>query len=138
MSQIRTLIADDEGPARKYLASLLKNIDVVELVGEARNGQEAVDLINAGNIDLAILDLQMPEVNGMDVLKKLTPGIEPMVVFVTAYDEFAVQAFEVNAVDYLLKPVELARLNETLERVSGRLADENQNRLEKKKLKSAV
>jgi len=117
---LRVVIADDERPARRFLANLLKAIPETELVGEAANGREALALIEQTTPDLALLDLQMPELGGLDVARLVQADATPYIVFVTAFDEFAVQAFELNAVDYLLKPVERARLAATVDRVRGR------------------
>lgn len=121
MTKLRVVIADDERPARSMLASLLQGCDDVELVGEAQNGAEAVALIEELRPDLALLDLQMPEIDGMGVVRLIRKDRLPLVAFVTAYDEYAIQAFEVNAVDYLLKPVDRARLRQTIERAHDRL-----------------
>jgi two-component system, LytTR family, response regulator len=121
MTRLRVVIADDERPARSMLGSLLQGCDDVELVGEAQNGTEAVTLIEEQRPDLALLDLQMPEVDGMGVVRLIRKDRLPLVAFVTAYDEYAIQAFEVNAVDYLLKPVDRARLRQTIERAHDRL-----------------
>jgi two-component system, LytTR family, response regulator len=122
MSQkLRVIIADDERPARSFLAALLRSFEDVQLVGEAETGTEAVELIEQQSPDLALLDLQMPELDGLGVVRILRKNRMPLVAFVTAYDEYAVKAFEVNAVDYLLKPVEAARLRETLNRAQERL-----------------
>jgi two-component system LytT family response regulator len=115
------VIADDERPARSMLASLLQGCDDVEVVGEAQNGAEAIALIEEQRPDLALLDLQMPEIDGMGVVRLIRKDRLPLVAFVTAYDEYAIQAFEVNAVDYLLKPVDRARLRQTIERAHDRL-----------------
>ncbi|MEZ5285751.1 MAG: LytTR family DNA-binding domain-containing protein [Vicinamibacterales bacterium] len=120
---LRVLLADDERPARRYLANLLKTFPDVELVGEASNGREALDLIASAAPDLALLDLQMPEMGGLDTARLLDADAAPLVAFVTAYDEFAVEAFELNAVDYLLKPVERDRLAATLERARTRVSE---------------
>lgn len=117
---LRVVLADDERPARRFLVNLLKTFPDVEVVGEASNGREALDLIAETKPSLALLDLQMPELGGLDTARLLKAGAAPMVAFVTAYDEFAVQAFELNAVDYLLKPVERERLAATLERARER------------------
>ena len=122
MSQhLRIIIADDERPARSFLAALLRDFEDVQLVGEAETGTEAVELIEQQRPDLALLDLQMPELDGLGVMRMLRKNRMPLVAFVTAYDEYAVKAFELNAVDYLLKPVEAARLRETLNRAQERL-----------------
>lgn len=118
---LRVLIADDERPARRFLANLLAGVPDVELVAEAANGQEAVALIERIRPDLALLDMQMPELGGLDAARLVSAGATPAIAFVTAFDEFAVQAFELNAVDYLLKPVELERLKATVDRARVRL-----------------
>src|SRR5690606_34855415 len=110
------LLADDERPARRFLARLLADFPGVEIVGEAANGREALALIDTLAPDLVLMDLQMPELGGLDAARLIRSGAAPLVAFVTAYDEFAVQAFELNAVDYLLKPVERERLALTLDR----------------------
>jgi len=137
-AKLRIVIAEDERPARLFLKAILQDFDDVEIVGEAENGAEAVELIKETKPDLALLDLQMPEVSGLEVVKLLKKSQMPLVAFVTAYDEFAVQAFEVNAVDYLLKPVEKARLRETLNRVRGRLEQTDFREKESANLKAAV
>jgi two-component system, LytTR family, response regulator len=121
MTKLRIVIADDERPARSMLASLLQACDDVTVVGEAQNGAEAVALIEQLQPDLALLDLQMPEIDGLGVVRLIRKDRLPLVAFVTAYDEYAIQAFELNAVDYLLKPVDRARLRQTLERAHDRL-----------------
>jgi len=118
---LRVIIADDERPARAFLASLLRSFDDVTIVGEAKSGTEAVGLIESARPDLALLDLQMPELDGIGVVRMLKKSEVPLIAFVTAYDEYAVQAFEMNAVDYLLKPVEKKRLRETLNRAHERV-----------------
>ncbi len=119
--RLRVIIADDERPARSLLKSMLSSHDDVELLGEAENGAEAIELIEKKRPDLALLDLQMPEIDGLGVVRLLKRNATPMIAFVTAYDEYAVRAFELNAVDYLLKPVEAGRLRETLSRAIDRL-----------------
>ena len=118
---LRVVIADDERPARSFLATHLRKWEDVDLVGEASSGDEAVDLIERARPDLALLDLQMPERDGLAVVAALAKDATPLVAFVTAHDEYAVQAFELNAIDYLLKPVEPARLRQTLTRAQERL-----------------
>lgn len=121
MNKLRVIIADDERPAREFLKSILREFEHVELVGEAENGADAVELIKASKPDLALLDLKMPEMSGIEAVRLLRKNEMPQVAFVTAHDEFAVQAFELNAVDYLLKPVERSRLAETIARAAERL-----------------
>jgi two-component system LytT family response regulator len=118
---LRLVVADDERPARSFLLSLLRSYDDITVVGEASSGEDAVALIERERPDLALLDLQMPELTGLDVVRTVRRELLPLVAFVTAYDEYAVQAFELNAVDYLLKPVEPARLRRTLDRAHDRL-----------------
>ncbi len=127
--KIRTIIADDERPARSFLASVLRSFGDVELIGEAINGMAAVRLIEQARPDLAFLDLQMPELDGIGVVRLLKRNRMPLIAFVTAYDNYAVRAFELNAVDYLLKPVESARVRETLDRALERL-EQKELRLE--------
>lgn len=121
MNKLRVVIADDERPARSFLKALLVDFADVEIIGEAENGAAVLELIKQNKPDLALLDLQMPEISGLEVVKLLRKSQMPLIAFVTAYDDFAVQAFEVNAVDYLLKPVEKARLRETINRAQERL-----------------
>jgi len=121
MARLRIVIADDERPARSFLASVLRSFDDVTVVGEAASGREAVRLIERERPDLALLDLQMPELDGFGVVKMLKKGATPLIAFVTAYDEYAVRAFEMNAVDYLLKPVESRRVRQTLNRAQERI-----------------
>jgi len=125
MQRLRVVIADDERPARAFLRSVLASYDDVAVVGEASNGAESDELIERLAPDLALLDLQMPEVHGLDVVRLLRKTRLPLVAFVTAYDEHAVRAFELNAVDYLLKPVEPSRLRQTINRAIERLEHAN-------------
>ncbi|MFG0835208.1 two-component system response regulator BtsR [Aeromonas bivalvium] len=112
---IRTLIVDDEPYARDELALLLGQDPAIEILGQAANALEALTLINALKPDVVFLDIQMPKLSGMELVAMLDPL--PRIVFVTAFDDYAVQAFEENAFDYLLKPVEPARLAKTLARL---------------------
>jgi two-component system LytT family response regulator len=118
---MRVVLADDERPARSFLAALLRSFPEVLVVGQAANGSEAVRLIEQHRPDVAFLDLQMPEVDGLAVVRLLKRRHLPLVIFVTAYDEYAVKAFELNAVDYLTKPVSQARLGDALRRAQERL-----------------
>jgi two-component system LytT family response regulator len=119
---LRVVLADDERPARRFLVNLLKSFPDVEIAGEAANGKDALDLIESQRPDLALLDLHMPETGGLDVARLLRAGATPSIAFVTAHDEFAIEAFELNAIDYLLKPVERERLATTIERARVRAA----------------
>jgi two-component system LytT family response regulator len=139
MSQaLRVLIADDERPARSFLAALLRGFEDVALVGEAETGTEAVEMIEASRPDLALLDLQMPELDGLSVVRMLDKKRLPLIAFVTAYDEYAVKAFELNAVDYLLKPVDAARLRDTLNRAQERLEQSDWRAAEATRVQAAA
>jgi len=118
---LRAIIADDERPARSFLAALLRQRDDVTIIGEAADGASAVRLVEELRPDVAFLDLQMPELDGLEVVRLLRPEAMPLVIFVTAHDRYAVRAFEANAVDYLLKPVEPLRLDAALQRAHDRL-----------------
>lgn len=113
---MRTLIVDDERLARKELMKLLEEHPMIEVVGEAVNADEANQMVNELNPDLLFLDIQMPGKTGFQLLEEL--DAVPFVVFTTAYDEFALKAFEVNALDYLLKPIQPERLSETIAKLS--------------------
>jgi DNA-binding LytR/AlgR family response regulator len=121
-SLLRVIVADDERPARRFLVDLLHECQGIQVVGEAASGEETVALIEQTRPDLALLDLQMPELGGLDVVRHLVPEALPVVAFVTAFEDYAIEAFELNAIDYLLKPVELRRLRATLDRARARLA----------------
>jgi two-component system LytT family response regulator len=114
---IRALVVDDEPNAREELAALLRETGAVEVVGTCANAVEAIPAVRRERPDVLFLDVQMPAVSGFELLAMLDPGEAPRVVFVTAHDEFAVRAFEENAADYLLKPVERERLARTVERL---------------------
>jgi len=116
---VRVLIVDDEPHARHRLQIMLDELDV-EVVGEAQNGVEALAMVDSHRPDLLLLDIQMPEVDGFDVARHLPDG-GPMVVFQTAHDEFALKAFDHEAIDYLIKPVTLNRLSEAIERARKRM-----------------
>lgn len=117
---IRTLVIDDETLARERIITLLKKQNDIEFVGECSDGEEALKVINTLKPDLIFLDIQMPMLSGVDVIKSLQNYI-PEVIFVTAYDEYAVEAFEINAIDYLLKPFDQERFFKTLARARQRI-----------------
>ena len=119
--KIRTLIVDDEPLARERLRRFLAGEADVEIVGEASNGREAIGAVLQLSPDLMFLDIQMPELDGFGVIAALADRVPPAVVFATAFDQFAVKAFEVHAVDYLLKPFDRERVRETIRRVCRRL-----------------
>jgi two-component system LytT family response regulator len=119
---MRVLIVDDEFPARERLKRLLADIEGVELIGEAASGIQAVEVIERERPDLVLLDIQMPGLDGFEVIEALEDP--PPVIFVTAYDEYAIRAFEVNALDYLLKPFSRERLAKAIRRAQETLAEE--------------
>ena len=118
---LKTIIVDDEALARRGLKLRLSGRDDVEVIAEARNGHEALDLIREYEPDLVFLDIQMPGMDGFDVLRELSTEDMPAIVFVTAFNDYAIKAFEANALDYLLKPIEDSRLSEALDRVTENL-----------------
>lgn len=115
---LRVLIVDDEAAARKRMRTLIAQHATLELIGDAKNGPEAVEKIEALQPDLVFLDVQMPAMDGFDVLRQLSVEPMPDVVFVTAFNHYAVEAFDVAAVDYLLKPVSDQRFMQALERIA--------------------
>src|SRR6187402_2266314 len=112
---IRVLVTDDEPIARRRIRRFLRAESNVEVIGEASNGREAIEAIRQHNPDLVFLDVQMPDVDGFGVVQALGADQMPAVIFVTAYDEYALKAFEVNALDYLLKPFGRDRFQQTLQ-----------------------
>ncbi len=114
--KIRTLIVDDEPLARDRIKRFLRDESGISIIGECGNGEEAVVVIQNEKPDLVFLDIQMPEKNGFDVIRSLNPETLPTIVFVTAYDQYALQAFDVHAIDYLLKPFNRERLNRAVVR----------------------
>lgn len=135
MNHIRTLVVDDEPAARARIMRMLEKDQDVRVVGECRNGQEAIDVLAKEPVDLVFMDVQMPHANGFEVLNTVRKDQRPFVVFVTAHDRYALKAFDVNAVDYLLKPYDedrffssLAKAKEFMElrdtrHLAGRLID---------------
>lgn len=128
--KISTLIIDDEQPARDELVFLLKSYPDIEVAGQGKNGVEAVSLIRELNPQLAFLDVQIPGANGFEVIKKLVEKKIPLpfFIFVTAYDQYAVQAFEVNAIDYLQKPIARPRLEKAVSKVRHMIESEESTR----------
>jgi len=123
MDPLRTVVVDDEQLARDELCFLLGQIDGVDVVAQAGNGVEALRVVEEHGPDLVLLDVQMPGLTGFEVARRLLrAGVESQLVFVTAYDQHAIEAFEVNAVDYLLKPVESERLGTAVDRVRRRVS----------------
>ncbi len=120
---IKAIIADDEIPAQDELCYLLKETGGVEIVGQAQNAEEILQLAKTVDYNTLFLDIQMPGLNGIDAAARLQEisDYSPCIVFVTAYDEYAVRAFKVNAVDYILKPIDLSKLNKTLGKIKNQI-----------------
>ncbi|MFC3031319.1 LytR/AlgR family response regulator transcription factor [Pseudoalteromonas fenneropenaei] len=139
MNKIRTLIVDDESLARKGLAVRLKDFNDIEVLGLCSDGQEAIEFCKQNDVDLVFLDIQMPGLNGFEVARFLTESIKPLpaIVFVTAFDQYAVKAFEIHALDYILKPVDDNRLKQAVEKVHTYIKTQQDN-AHKKKLASFV
>ncbi len=114
MKHIRTIVVDDEPAARARIGRLLHQDPEIDMVGECRNGTEAVDAVQKLRPDLIYLDVEMPQMNGFEVVTRLGKGRIPFVVFVTAHNQYALKAFDVNAVDYLLKPYDDDRFHSSL------------------------
>ncbi|HLM67882.1 MAG TPA: LytTR family DNA-binding domain-containing protein, partial [Longimicrobium sp.] len=129
MRAVRTLVVDDEPLAREGIRLRLAREEGFEVVGECANGVEAVEAIHDLAPDLVFLDVQMPGLNGFEVLEEVDPRQAPVVVFVTAYDEYALRAFEVHALDYVLKPFDDDRFAATLRRVRERVAERHAGRM---------
>jgi two-component system LytT family response regulator len=136
--RLTAIVADDERPARAYLTDMLRRRPDVELVGEAAAGVDAVAAIERLQPDLAFLDLHMPELDGLGVVRVLKKKYVPLVIFVTAHEEYALRAFELNAVDYLLKPVSGPRLSDALARAHERLERADARETEAERVKQAV
>jgi len=132
--RLRVLVVDDEPLARMRIEDVLSHIDGAEVVGTAANGIEAVEQIRSLKPDLVFLDVQMPGKTGVEVVREIGPEEMPATIFVTAFDQFAVQAFDVAAVDYLVKPFDDERLEAAFERARGRLALEGLGELREKLL----
>jgi len=118
---IRTIVADDEHLARKKLRVLLDSEPGMQVVAECQDGQQAVSAIQTHRPDLLLIDIRMPDIDGFQVLKQIAPDEMPVVVFTTAYDQFAIRAFEAHALDYLLKPFDRERLHHAVERARAEL-----------------
>jgi two-component system, LytTR family, response regulator len=132
--KITTLIVDDEPLARRSLRLLLEKDPEVDIVGECRNGPEAVKAINTTSPDLVFLDIQMPEMDGFDVLEKVGAERIQAIVFVTAFDQYALRAFDVHALDYLLKPFDDVRFERALRQAKSRIEQHERNHLGRKVL----
>src|SRR5262249_42600150 len=121
MDRIRAIIADDEPLARRGIRQLLSPHKDIAVVAETRNGRDTVNALRELDPDLLFLDVEMPDLDGFDVVREVGPAAMPVLVFITAHDEFAIKAFEAHALDYLVKPVEIDRFTHTLERVRDQL-----------------
>ncbi len=131
---IRVVIADDETLAREQIREFLQRFDDCELLSECTNGMEAVEAIDQHRPELLFLDIEMPELNGFEVLQQTQAALPPVVVFVTAYDKYAIQAFEAHALDYLLKPFDFDRFERTLSRARNQIAASRSGELNEKLL----
>lgn len=127
LKSIRTLIVDDEPLGRTVIREMLRGDAEIELIGECANGTEAIEMIQREQPDLIFLDVQMPMMDGFEVLKAIAATHLPMVIFVTAYDQYAVKAFDVYAIDYLLKPFDRERFNKALQRAKSTLRQAQTN-----------
>jgi two-component system, LytTR family, response regulator len=121
---IRTLIVDDESLARERIRDMLASAAQIEIIAECANGREAIEAIQTLSPDLVFLDVEMPGIDGFGVLEALSPAQIPTIIFVTAYDQYAVRAFEVYALDYLLKPFDQERFEKALDRAKSQLSSE--------------
>jgi DNA-binding LytR/AlgR family response regulator len=121
VTPLRVALVDDEPPALRRLQMAIDKAPDVEVVGQASNGEDALALIRKGGVDVVLLDIRMPGLSGLDLARAVDPAEAPAFIFVTAFSRFATDAFELAAVDYLLKPVEFERLHEALERARVRL-----------------
>lgn len=128
MNSLKTIIVDDESLARRGLALRLQQIPMVDVVTECANGQQALEAIAEHSPDLVFLDIQMPGIDGFDVIRQLQADNLPMVIFVTAFDQYAVEAFKVHAVDYVLKPIDDDRLHEAIDRAVAHHSQEESER----------
>lgn len=136
-NSITAVIVDDEPLAIEGLKLRLEKIEEIEVIGEAEDGDSAIQICQKLTPDVLFIDLQLPGLNGLEVVQALQSDIMPLVVFVSAYSEYAVDAFELNAIDYVLKPVNLGRLKKTIERLKERLSPK-QNDNDKYKLLKAL
>lgn len=137
MEPLRTIIVDDEPLALSLMKAKLDKFDSIEVIAQCKNGSEAIDAIIEHEPDLVFLDIQMPKINGFDVIKKTQSELTPMVVFATAYEQYALDAFKVNAVDYILKPLDNEALTRAVRRAEQRHLQHDKGQ-EKSNLISAI
>lgn len=130
--KIKTLIVDDEPIARDRVRRMLQEETDIEIVGECGNGREAVNFINENKPDLVFLDIQMPEMSGFEALQELNPAKTPAIIFVTAYDQYAIQAFDVHALDYLLKPFNRERFRRAIGRAREQIEKANTGKIDER------
>ena len=130
MDSIKTIIIDDERLARKELKTLVAKWDEIEIIGEAENAFEAKEMINLNQPDLIFLDIQMPQKNGFELLEELDNA--PVVIFVTAYDEYAIQAFDVSALDYIVKPIRTERFDKCIQKAISQIQNHQKEKKETK------
>lgn len=130
--KIKTLIVDDEPLARERVKRFLRDETDIDIIGECGNGSQAVKTVKQSKPDLVFLDIQMPEKNGFEVVKALDPKSLPTVIFVTAYDQYALQAFDVHALDYLLKPFSRERLHRAVSRAREHIENKNRGNLDER------
>jgi two-component system LytT family response regulator len=138
MVKLRTIVVDDEPLARQLMLSYLAELSEIELLAECANGREAVEAVLASEPDLMFLDIRMPGLNGFEVIKKIQPEILPMVIFCTAYERYALDAFDVHAVDYIVKPLDEQRLHLAVKRAMARYQEEVQTGNDKAFLLGAI
>jgi two-component system LytT family response regulator len=138
LPKLRTVIVDDEPLALRLLESILADFPDIEVIDRCRNGREAIHAVQQQEPDLLILDIKMPGISGFDVIKGLQADLVPMVIFCTAYQRYAVEAFDLYAVDYLLKPVNAGRLQLALERAQARYREESEEADHKSALIGAI
>ena len=132
MKKVKTIVVDDEPLARARIIKLLEDYDYIQLVGECKNGKEAIKAIQDYQPDLAFLDIQMPDLNGFDVLSDKSLKPLPFIIFVTAYDQYALKAFDVQAVDYLLKPYDEDRFKKAVDHAYIQIQQRQQAQLHQK------
>lgn len=130
--KLRTVVVDDEPLACKRLEKLLKEDEDIDLLKLCANGEEAIEVINNKEPDLVFLDIQMPEINGFEVLQQIDENKVPLIIFVTAYDEYALKAFDVHALDYLMKPFKKERFFESLDRAKKAFQQDDRLKIHKK------
>ena len=138
LKPFRVIVVDDEPLARRLIIASLAEYSQFEVIAECGNGRQAVDAINELSPDLIFLDIQMPGLGGFDVIRSVGPDNMPAVIFVTAFDAFAIDAFDANAIDYLLKPISEERFSRALGRALGRLSQDNTSSAEKRNLFGAL